>query len=79
MVKAIERRDVEMGFMGAKVAHSPEFQALKMLANKIRAAAAAWVRKYLVVASMARGWCIEAIRGMIARVLISRPAQARSQ
>lgn len=39
----------------------------------------ACVRKYLVVASTARGWCWRVIRGMIARVLISRPIHARSQ
>jgi len=50
-----------------------------VLAKRIMAAAVAWVRKYLVVASTARGWWCCAIRGMIARVLISRPIQARSQ
>lgn len=59
--------------------HCPVIQALVMLANKIRAAAVAWVKKYLVVASTARGWWCWAISGMIARVLISRPIQASSQ
>ena len=53
--------------------------ALVVLANRIIAAAVAWVRKYLVVASTARGWWCWAISGIMARVLISRPIQARSQ
>lgn len=59
--------------------HSPINQALVVLANRIVAAAVACVRKYLVVASTARGWWCWAIRGIIARVLISRPIQAKSQ
>jgi len=37
------------------------------------------MRKYLVVASTARGWWCWAIRGRMARVFISRPIQARNQ
>ena len=59
--------------------HSPVIQALVVLANKIMAAAVACVRKYLVVASTARGWWCWAISGIMARVLISRPIQAKSQ
>lgn len=36
--------------------HSPISHALVVVANSIVAAAVAWVRKYLVVASTARGW-----------------------
>ena len=54
-------------------------QAFVTLANKRVAAAVACVKKYLVAASMARGWWFWVIRGMMARVLISRPIQARSQ
>lgn len=36
--------------------HWPVIQALVVLANRITAAAVAWVRKYFVVASTARGW-----------------------
>lgn len=50
-----------------------------MLANSSMAAAVACVRKYFVVASTARGWWCCAIKGKIARVLISRPIHARSQ
>lgn len=59
--------------------HCPVSQALVVLANNSMAAAAAWVRKYLVVASTARGWWCWAISGIMARVLISSPIQARSQ
>jgi len=59
--------------------HSPVIQALVVLANKIRAAAVACVRKYLVAASAARGWWCCAISGIMASVLISRPIQASSQ
>lgn len=37
------------------------------------------MRKYLVVASTARGWWCWVIRGIMARVLISSPIQASSQ
>lgn len=50
-----------------------------MAASSRVAAAAAWVKKYFVVASIARGWCCWAIRGIIARVLISNPIHAISQ
>lgn len=36
--------------------HWPVSQALVVLANSNIAAAVAWARKYLVVASTARGW-----------------------
>lgn len=61
------------------MSHCPESQAFVALANKSIAAAVAWVIKYLVVASTARGWWCWAIRGRMARVLISRPIQASNQ
>ena len=61
------------------MSHCPVSQAFVVLANRSMAAAAACVRKYLVVASTARGWWCWAMMGRIARVLISRPIQARSQ
>jgi len=50
-----------------------------MLAKSSIAAAVACARKYLVVASTARGWWDWAIRGIIASVLISKPIHAKSQ
>lgn len=46
---------VATGCDRCKISHSPVSQALVVLANRIVAAAVAWVRKYLVVASTARG------------------------
>lgn len=43
------------GWIGVLMAHSPVMNALRVLENKIRADAAACVRKYFVAASMARG------------------------
>jgi len=75
MVRAVAGR----GCDSWRMFHSPVIQALVVLANRTRAAAVAWVRKYLVVASTARGWWCWVINGIMARVLISRPIQARSQ
>lgn len=61
------------------MSHCPVYHALVMLENKTRAEAAAWVRKYLVAASMARGWWDFEISGRMASVLISRPVQAMTQ
>ncbi|MGL5702157.1 MAG: hypothetical protein ACRCW5_03285 [Cetobacterium sp.] len=68
-----------MGCERLLISHSPVIHAFVVAANKIIAAAVAWVRKYLVVASTARGWCCCAIKGRIAMVLISNPIQASSQ
>lgn len=61
------------------MSHWPVIQAFVVLAKSSMAAPVAWVRKYLVVASTARGWWCCAMRGMMARVFISSPIQARSQ
>jgi len=61
------------------ISHWPVSQALVVEAKRSIAAAVACARKYLVVASTARGWWCCAIRGIIASVLISSPIQARSQ
>lgn len=44
-----------IGWVRLLMFHSPVIQALVMLAKRMVAAAVAWVRKYLVAASMARG------------------------
>lgn len=61
------------------MSHCPSTHAFVTAANIRVAAAVAWAKKYFVVASIARGWWCCAIRGMMARVLISRPIQASSQ
>lgn len=58
------------------ISHCPVAQALVILENSTKAEATACTKKYLIAASMARGWWYFEIRGMIARVLISSPAQA---
>lgn len=47
-----------------------------MLEKSMSVEAVACTRKYLIVASMARGWWDFEMRGIIARVLISSPVQA---
>lgn len=61
------------------MAHCPLIQAFIELAKRIMAAAVACVRKYFVVASTERGWWCWAIKGMMARVLISSPIHASNQ
>lgn len=68
-----------MGCERQEISHCPNIHAFVALANSSIAAAVACVRKYLVVASTARGWCWRAISGIIARVLISSPIHAKSQ
>lgn len=61
------------------MSHCPVNHAFVVQAKRIVVAAVAWVRKYLVVASTARGWWVWAMSGMMASVLISRPIQAKNQ
>lgn len=53
--RAIVRAVAGRGCDNCRMFHSPVIQALVVLANRIIAAAVACVRKYLVVASTARG------------------------
>lgn len=66
----------EGGLFSWVISHCPEDHALVMLEKSISVEAVACTRKYLVAASMARGWWDFAISGMMARVLISSPVQA---
>lgn len=54
--RAIVASMVAIGWVKQLMFHSPVAQALIVLANRMVAAAAACARKYLVVASTARGW-----------------------
>lgn len=47
---------VGRGWDICRISHCPVSQALVMLANRSMAVAVAWARKYLVAASIARGW-----------------------
>jgi len=55
--KAIVMIVVGRGWESCVMFHSPVIQALVVLAKRIMAAAVACMRKYLVAASTARGWC----------------------
>lgn len=61
------------------ISHWPVDHAFVMLENRRRAEAVACTRKYLIVASMARGWWDFEMNGMIASVLSSNPVQAITQ
>lgn len=65
-----------VGWVSWVMSHCPVSWALIVLENRISAEAVAWTRKYLIAASTARGWCDFEMKGIIARVLISSPAQA---
>lgn len=54
---AIVASVAEVGLIISIKLHSPEVHAFVILANSRRAEAVAWVIKYFVVASTARGWC----------------------
>lgn len=72
-------RGVFAALAGVSMFHSPTCNALVRHENNIKAEAAAWVKKYFVAASMARGCGFFVIRGRIDKVLISSPIQAISQ
>lgn len=74
-IAAVSRAE-DVGWVNWVMSHCPVCQALIVLENKIRAEAVACTRKYLIAASIARGWWVFEMRGMIARVLISSPVQA---
>lgn len=59
--------------------HDPVNHAFIIVENNSSVAAVACVRKYLVVASTARGWWSCIISGKIANILISMPNQANNQ
>lgn len=61
------------------ISHWPVAHAFIMLENRRRVEAVACTRKYLIVASIARGWWDFEMNGMMARVLSSNPVQAIAQ
>lgn len=69
----------DVGWVSWVISHCPVYHALVMLENSTRVEAAACTRKYLVAASIARGWWDFEINGRMASVLISRPVQAMTQ
>ncbi len=67
---------LDIVFVGCVMSNCPVFQTLLIIENRSNDEAAAWVKKYLMEASIARGWCCLAISGMIASILISSPTHA---
>lgn len=55
MAMAAVRIRQDVGCVSCVMSHCPVCHALVMLENRTKAEAAAWTRKYLVAASMARG------------------------
>lgn len=55
--RAIERSVADVWLVISVKPHWPVSQAFVVAANRRRAEAVACVRKYFVVASVARGWC----------------------
>lgn len=56
MARAEVKIKHEVGWVIWVMSHCPVYHALVMLENRTRAEAVAWVKKYLVAASMDRGW-----------------------
>ena len=54
--RAVITRELARGLIIFVISQVPVIQAFVEPANKIMAAAVAWVKKYFVVASTARGW-----------------------
>lgn len=77
--RARVNRVIGRGCVMCWMSHCPFSQAFIVVAKSKVEAAVACVRKYFRVASTARGWWYWAISGIMARVLISRPIQARNQ
>lgn len=68
-----------VGFSMLVTVHWPECSRLIIMASISSMDAVAWVRKYLVEASMARGLNRFISIGMTASIFISNPIQIRSQ
>lgn len=69
----------EIGLSMLVMVHWPECSRLVIMASMSSMDAVAWVRKYLVEASMARGLYRFISMGMTASMFISNPIQMRSQ
>lgn len=79
MVRARVMMSEAVGFMMFVTVHWPEYKRFRMMASISSIDAVAWVRKYLVEASMARGLNRFISMGMIASMFISKPIHTRSQ
>lgn len=68
-----------VGLIMFVIVHWPEYNRLMITASIKSIDAVAWVRKYLVAASVERGWWVFISRGIIASIFISNPIQTISQ
>ena len=68
-----------MGRSGELMSHEFNQEAWRRPLKRSRAEANAWIKKYLVVASVARGWWVVISRGRNASVLISNPSHTKNQ
>lgn len=64
---------------GGLIVHCPEVRLLRKMAIRRIIDAVAWIRKYLVEASVDRGFVFLAKIGTMASMFSSRPIQARNQ
>lgn len=79
MARAIVMSIDAVGLNILVMVHWPEYNKLITTAIMSSIDAVAWVRKYLVEASMARGLKTFIIMGIMAIVFISNPIQANNQ
>lgn len=79
IVKARVRMVDAVGFIMFVMVHWPEYKRLMITASIRSMDAVAWVRKYLVAASVERGWWVFISMGMIASMFISNPIHTISQ
>jgi hypothetical protein len=79
MVRAVVMMIDEVWLNIFVVVHCPEYRRLIITPNISSIDAVAWVRKYLVEASMDRGLKFFIRMGMVASIFISKPIQMNSQ
>lgn len=79
MVRAIIARVVDKLKLKLSIDHWPENMIFVITANIKIIDAVAWIRKYLVAASVDRGLALLIITGIIDSMLISKPTQISNQ
>ena len=79
MANAVSIMREDSGLTVFIIVHCPEFIVLIIIAIIRIIDAVAWVRKYLVAASMGRDDVFLVRIGMMANIFISRPTQVKSQ
>lgn len=79
MVRERVRIIEAVGLVMLVIVHWPECSRLIIMASNSNIEAVAWVRKYLVAASVDRGWWVFVSMGMMANIFISKPIHTVSQ